>query len=150
MQFRHEVPELTFLVIADPAPRYQIADSVLLGCFCWTCWEPLHGTGGAADCIQSAIDCSVHFFTNSLQRVGNILPDLLLQRHQVCCGGHTCLLLRCATAVDAADPESLQPAPLACDGAYQRSTTMSNGTQFCGAPCANANTLAECSSVHDA
>ena len=53
-------------------------------------------------------------FTNSLQRVCNLLSDLLLQRHQVCCGGHTCLLPRCATAAAgaAADLEALQPAPL--------------------------------------
>ena len=34
------------------------------------------------------------FLADSLQRVCLLLPDLLLQRHSVCCGGHTCLL-RC-------------------------------------------------------
>ena len=58
-------------------------------------------------------DCCVHFFTNSLQGVCNLLSDLLLQRHQVCCGGHTCLLLRCATAAAAAVFEGLQLTPLA-------------------------------------
>ena len=59
-----------------------------------------------------------------------LLSGLLLQRHQVCWGGHTCLLLGYATAA-AADLEGLQPTPL-CDGACQRSATMSNGSLFCG------------------
>ena len=55
----------------------------------------------------------MHFFTKSLQGVCDLLSHLLLQRHQVCCNGHACLLLRCATAAAAADLEGLQPAPLA-------------------------------------
>ena len=43
----------------------------------------------------------------------NILSDLLLQRHQVCGGGHTCLLLGHAAAAAAPDVEGLQPAQLA-------------------------------------
>ena len=80
VQFCHEVPELAFVMAAVPALRYQVTGPVRLGCFCW---EPLHGTGDASDCIQSAIDCCVHFFTNSLQEFRNPLSDLLLQR-QVC------------------------------------------------------------------
>ena len=57
-------------------------------------------------------NCCGHFFTNSPQGVCNLLSDLLLKRHQLCCGGHTCLLLRCAAAA-AADLEGLQQAPLA-------------------------------------
>ena len=41
----------------------------------------------------------------------NLLSDLLLLRHQVCCRDHNCWLLRCATAAAAADLEGLQPAP---------------------------------------
>ena len=67
----------------------------------------------AADCIQSAIDCGVHFLTDSLQRVCSLVSDLLLHRHQVCCRGHTCFLLGCATAAAASDLEGLQLAPLA-------------------------------------
>ena len=75
--------------------------------------------GDAPDCIQPASDCCVHFLTDSLQGVCNLLCDLLLQRHQVCCGGHTCLLPDYATAA-------------ACGGAYQRSATMTNASLFCG------------------
>ena len=53
-----------------------------------------------------------------------------------------CLLLRCATAA-AADLEG-SPSRSTCDGAYQRSAIMSNGTLFCDAPCANANALVNC------
>ena len=98
-----------------------------LGCSCKSCSDPLHGAGDAADCIQSAITCRVHFFTDSLQRDCKLLSDLLLQRHQVCCGGHACLLL-CDCCCCRGSRE--RPIDSTGVGAYRSSATMSNGTLF--------------------
>ena len=70
----------------------------------------------------------MHFFTDSLQGVCKLLSDLLLQRHQVCCGGHTCLLLcDCCCCRGSRWPSTDSTS----DGAYQRSATMSNAILFC-------------------
>ena len=95
--------------------RYQTADPVRLGCFC-----------GPADSLCVSLEMLLIasslpriavciFFTDTLQGACNLLSDLLLQRHQACCGGHTCLLLGYATAAAtaAADLEGLQLTPLA-------------------------------------
>ena len=75
----------------------------------------------AADCIQSAVDWRVHLFTDSLQRVCHLLSDLLLQRHQVCCGGNTCFLpCECCCCRGSRG----LPSDFACDGALPRSATM--------------------------
>ena len=85
------------------------------------------GTGDAADCIQSAIDCRVHFSTDSLQGVCHFLSDLLLQRHQVCCGGRTCLpLCDCCCCRGSRGP----PNDSTCEGAQPRSATMTH-MQLC-------------------
>ena len=78
----------------------------------------------------------------SLQGVCNLMSDLLLQRHQVCCGGPYLLattLCDCCCCRRSRGP----PTGSSCDGAYQRSAAMSNRNLFCDAPCANANALGE-------
>ena len=77
----------------------------------------------------------------SLQGVCNLMSDLLLQRHQVCCGGP--YLLAAALCKCCCRGSRGPPTGSSCDGAYQRSATMSNRTLFCDAPCANANALGE-------
>ena len=51
-----------------------------------------------------------------------------LQRHQVCCGGYTCLLLSGCCCSGSRGP----PSDSTCDRASQRSATMTNATLFCG------------------
>ena len=81
-------------------------------------WLPSQLFGDRSLALQLGCFCMalemllVHFCTNSLQGVWKLLSDLLMQRHQVCCGGHTFLLLRCATAAATAGLEGLQPAAL--------------------------------------
>ena len=61
-----------------------------------------------ADCIQSASS------QTRCKECAHLLPDMLLQRHHVCCGGHTCLpLCDCCCCLGSPGLTS----NFACDGA---------------------------------
>ena len=86
VQFCHEDPELAFLTAAVPA---------LL----------LHGTGDAAACVRSAIDCRVHFLTDC---EASAISCLIC-----CCDVNKSVALARSAAAAAADLEGLQLTPLA-------------------------------------